>query len=528
MKTKVLIAAIFLLSNALFSQTLTLVSDINSGQNNSFPNALTEFNRKIYFVAGNGTGYKIYSSDGTTTQLIGPTTNPNGTVYNLTKYNNKLYFTYNDGLNGLELWTSDGTSSGTIMLKDIWSGSLSSAPTAFTVCNGLLFFHASTAARNQGLWVTDGTVSGTKMLGNQYSNPFSSTNSFIVLNNKIYFQGNAGTGYGLWESNGTTEGTQLVKSGYIGSSGGSHAILGTTFYFQSGDNTSGQEIWKSDGTNAGTVLVKDINTVGFSSDPQNFFTDGQKIYFLANDGIRGRELWATDGTNSGTQIIKDVNIGIGSSVQSAGSPFGIVKFNTETYFFGYNGTAVEMYKTNGTQANTVLVKTISNISGVSYCYVFDGKIYFVGFTSVGGSEYLFESDGTATGTNQINPSINTYSTNPNGFNMLGLNSELFFPAFFENKGNEFCKISSLLGLNAIKKNQKTYIYPNPTKNELFISSETSINSIRIFNSLGQTVFTKNINSPSLVIDVDYLAKGIYVISAISDRNITENHTFIKE
>ena len=39
-----------------------------------------------------------------------------------------LYFRANDGTNGGELWKSDGTASGTMMVKDINNGSGSSYP----------------------------------------------------------------------------------------------------------------------------------------------------------------------------------------------------------------------------------------------------------------------------------------------------------------------------------------------------------------------------------------------------------------
>ena len=130
------------------------------------------------------------------------------------------------------------------------------------------------------------------------------------------------------------------------------------FYFQSYDNTLGGELWASDGTDTGTVMVKDVNTISFSSDPQNFFTDGQKVYFIANDGTTGRELWSTDGTNAGTQLVKDINVGNANSVIYAGTPNGMVEFNNEVYSFGYNGTSVEFFKTNGSLAGTTVIKTL--------------------------------------------------------------------------------------------------------------------------------------------------------------------------
>jgi len=45
----------------------------------------------------------------------------------LTAVGNTLYFKANDGTNGEELWKSDGTASGTVMVKDIRSGSGSSS-----------------------------------------------------------------------------------------------------------------------------------------------------------------------------------------------------------------------------------------------------------------------------------------------------------------------------------------------------------------------------------------------------------------
>lgn len=65
-----------------------------------------------------------------------------GNPIGLTVFNNNLYFSANEGTNGYELWVTDGTANGTIMLKDIYLGSDSSFPYYFKEYNGKLYFNA--------------------------------------------------------------------------------------------------------------------------------------------------------------------------------------------------------------------------------------------------------------------------------------------------------------------------------------------------------------------------------------------------
>jgi ELWxxDGT repeat protein len=37
------------------------------------------------------------------------------------------------------------------------------------------------------------------------------------------------------------------------------------------------------------------------------------LYFIADDGVSGEELWKTDGTDAGTVLVKDINPGAGGS-----------------------------------------------------------------------------------------------------------------------------------------------------------------------------------------------------------------------
>ena len=51
-----------------------------------------------------------------------------------------------DAAHGMELWKSDGTAAGTVLVKDINPGTASSIPSFLTNVNGTLFFTANDGA----------------------------------------------------------------------------------------------------------------------------------------------------------------------------------------------------------------------------------------------------------------------------------------------------------------------------------------------------------------------------------------------
>jgi ELWxxDGT repeat protein len=338
----------------------------------SFPYGVTEFNGAFYFQANDGVnGFELWKTDGTAAGTVlvkdintGADSSLRYRFTDFTVFNGALYFAADDGVNGFELWKTDGTAAGTVLVQDInTAAGAGSSPADFTVFNGALYFAADDGANSRKLWKTDGTAAGTVLVkdintvtGTGFT-PDDFPRGFPVFNGALYFSTSGGVnGYELWKTDGTAAGTVLVGDTNT-AVWGSHltsgfAVFNGELYFQA--DYYGQanwELWKTDGTAAGTVLVKDINTENGGRHSDYLFTEftvfNGALYFQARDNVNGPRLWKTSGTAAGTVLVKDT--------RSRLDDFTV--FNGALYFMAGNGVnGDELWKSDGTTAGTVLVK----------------------------------------------------------------------------------------------------------------------------------------------------------------------------
>lgn len=537
MKKIYLILATALVSLNLNAQTLTSVADINPTGNSSI-NTIYEHQGKLFFRADNGTqGREFWSSDGTTagTQLVQDINSGSAgsSPINFTSLGSNLIFNATDGASGEELYIYDGTA--TSLLKDINPGATASQPYNFQELNGKLLFRADNGSIGSELWSTDGTTAGTVLIKD--INPGSGSGMTTILaasSNKIYFVADNGTtGKELWISDGTATGTTLLKD--INPSGSSLSAFTRfielspgNFVFQANDGgTSGYELWLTDGTTAGTVLVKEINPGAGNSFPTFGAVANGRVYFSANNGTDGIELWTTDGTTAGTNMVKDINPGASSSSCTRFTEHnGRIYFNAED---GINGK--ELWVTDGTTAGTNMLLDIDNGAGngfPNYLTSYNGHLLFIADDGINDKE-LYLSDGTTAGTSVIQPPISPNSAPLQSTTQLyEFNGDLYFGANYDSKGHELWKlhIDAPVGITEITKDIELELFPNPINKQLDINYSGTIQEINITNMQGQRIPFQS-NRDNKKIEFDNLSAATYFINIKTDKGIT-NRTFVKK
>lgn len=341
-------------------QNQVFVKALGGGDNgHGNPDLLTQVNNQLFFVSGYNVGTNfgtgLFKSDGTKSNTI-LVKKLHLSWSNLFNVNGTLFFLHNDGIHGIELWKSDGTETGTVLVKDISTGSTSSFSSSsnpkFTNANGILFFVVDDGINGSELWKSDGTDAGTVLVKNINAGSVSShPNHLKYINGIVYFSAVDGTnGNELWRSDGTSAGTYLLQDINPG------AASSNPFYFEAYSNQliffASSGLYKSDGTSSGTTLISSTVNHELDDSPIKFIDYNGSLYFSGYTPGLGSELWKTNGTSAGTVLVKDIIAGSYGS-----NPAKLFEFNGLLYF-QFNGYG-PLWKSDGTTAGTVLVHNLS-------------------------------------------------------------------------------------------------------------------------------------------------------------------------
>jgi ELWxxDGT repeat protein len=309
-----------------------------------------------------------------------------------------------------DLWLSDGTASGTGLLKSM--GLSQTMVIQYPICTATIgpkaFFAVDDIYGGAELWRSDGTASGT-LLVKQEIVPVS---QMVSCGSRLFFTGSHDYYYEaeLWVTDGTSSGTHQVLTRdspesqiYLPSR---LTPVGSSLFFFFDDGFHGCELWESDGTSTGTRVVKDISTGNSESvDPSDTRPTrmpvlGRTVFFSADDGVHSNALWCSDGTETGTAMLADVFNGSRSSTLSpytVGGDSSVYVSSQET------APNPSTWRSDGTATGTVRLNGLLPSLASSEIRVMGslGPV-FLFFTHEWENTWtLWKSDGTTTGTESL-------------------------------------------------------------------------------------------------------------------------------
>jgi len=520
--------SIFLLFlfNQLISQ-VTLVKDINPGSNSSFINSLSKV------------------------------------------VNDKCYFVADDNKNGHEIWITDGTSSGTKLVKNIYPGSETCDPRAFGSNSNQLFFIANDSTHGLELWSTSGDETNTKLIfdSNPGSGktsitiPFTDSETFINIEEKVYFINNYNE---LYESDGTQTGTKsILKFNYIDKIVAHEGKI----YFNGNKQAFEDSIFVHDPKTRITSSIKTTlrNPKNLTSTPLGLIFDtGTMLYVYdsqtktivnvtPNIAIQSYKyivskafykghfyimavasgfkpvLLKVSGKSNGTEVILN-------NAKDNFSTYGYFIAEGEYLYYLYNADSnspLELWRTDGTSSGFLKLAeyksaSLSSISASKNIVGYNGKIYYFGEN--GNSIGLYESNGTISGTKQLEQISDFIVFRQITTGLILLENTLIFSAVFKDKNLGQELYSYKLPIKTSTSDEKTVeelnLFPNPIDDKLYFGNAEIIEKMELYDLNGKCIKRQTNITPGSYVTTNGLNSGVYLARWFSNGKVLTK-SFVK-
>ncbi|WP_224368853.1 ELWxxDGT repeat protein [Hyalangium versicolor] len=350
-------------------------------------NHLTAVGNKLFFTVDRASSTELWTSDGSTVDRLKSFSKGGvGDQSHFTAVGSTLFFAAAEGTQGFELWRSDGTSGGTVLVQNIRADPEGSNPSELVAMGGWLFFAADDGIHGNELWKSNGTQ--TAMVQDIWNGGSSSPSSLRVMDGMLYFTATDGSAVNaaLWRSNGAGLTERVFNLATAAGRPEALTVAGSQLFFVLKDTDHDEEVWVRDGTSGSTHLVADIQQGPYSSTPRNLTAVGGQLFFMANDSITGPELWRSDGSLAGTRLVKEFvpgSTGPSDSVLLSGAGVLLVEINDSV-------SGRSLWKSDG--VGTVRLTGIAppaESSTRSEMTISGGRLFFVAYDPQVGAKVLF-------------------------------------------------------------------------------------------------------------------------------------------
>ena len=542
-------------SNGTMQGTI-LIKDLIPGSESSFPTSFIEFKNDIYFSAGIKSANlpqprNIFQFSPGSNIISAPFVleedAKDAFISPIVALGKKLFFTGEDSVHGVELWTSDGIPGSSHMVLDIVNGVNSSFPSNFIIKDSLLYFNAGPTKE---LWQSNGTPEGTKKVTIPNCPEFGPNNNCIVFPSKNRQK--------CWVlKNGALYKTNFNGDSVFVDNVNEFGILdkGNDLYYVN-VKMNIVTLWKVSCSSNEPIAISKIDTV-FLENQYGFFSKKYKILGeFADSNIIVQvhtKTWSinkisgekhllsnfiaytecTDTTNYTLYLCEGGGVNMGTSVLSNGILFYTLGYQSREKPEFWN--AYKLWRTDGTKEGTFLLDDRSELNK-SLTVFGNGIIYRINFWANSpdpefGATYVY-SNGTKEGTYDIQ-GYNYKIQNKNFESHVVIENQLYFwggliDAKGIYKGAELWKYTlpgnenhrNSFSDDVIELEKSVSVYPNPAEDMLHILTDGSskVHSAKIFNLAGILVSEQNSEKSNGVstMKVEALETGLYIIKLLDE------------
>lgn len=373
--------------------------------------------------------------------------------FSLTGVDGRVFFFANERPDSFELWSSGGTTTGSMFVSEIPQARTSSAEPPYlripTSVNGSLYFlqppQITFFEAPHSLWRSDGTTTGTSTVVDSANNPVANPCQLAPFGDRLLYRTQCTHDFNhgnLHITDGTPDETQHVLSSEALFPDVSHFAIfqdsiiafincqlsridSVTFdATELPDTTTPQShprlfattdhvIYLGDPTETGMTLAFTDGTMSgadvdvFTFDPRATLDEahvtGENLFFNVVDEFNAMQLWASDGKSDGTFRLTDLRSdSIGTQARELANVNGTLFFTTNDGNHGYelwksNGTADgsghELWRSEGTPQTTVRAADLipgPDGSEPGDVVAVDGRLFFLA-DNANASRQLFSS-----------------------------------------------------------------------------------------------------------------------------------------